>query len=39
MTAPLPSYTSATAALPLLGDTIGDNLARIVGRLRRPDWP
>ena len=30
MTAPLPSYTSATAAVPLLGDTIGDNLARTV---------
>src|SRR5580765_3703540 len=30
MTAPRPSYTSATAELPLLGDTIGDNFARSV---------
>ncbi len=30
MTAPLPSYSSATATVPLLGDTIGDNLARTV---------
>ncbi len=30
MTAPLPSYTSATATVPLLGDTIGDNFGRTV---------
>jgi fatty-acyl-CoA synthase len=30
MTIALPSYTSATAAVPLLGDTIGDNFARTV---------
>ncbi len=37
MTAPLPSYTSATATLPLLGDTIGDNLARTAAQF--PDRP
>src|SRR6185312_6011564 len=30
MTAPLPSYAGATAAVPLLGDTIGDNFDRTV---------
>ena len=32
MTAPLPSYTSATATHPLLGDTIGDTLARTAAK-------
>ncbi|HKG51960.1 MAG TPA: AMP-binding protein [Actinomycetales bacterium] len=32
MTAPLPSYTSATSDTPLLGDTIGANLRRTVAR-------
>ena len=29
---PLPSYSSATAAVPLLGETIGANLERTVAR-------
>ena len=37
MTAPLPSYTSATAPVPLLGDTIGDNLTRTAAKY--PDRP
>ncbi len=32
MTAALPSYSSGTSSVPLLGDTIGDNLARTVAR-------
>ena len=32
MTAALPSYSSGTSSVPLLGDTIGGNLARTVAR-------
>ncbi len=32
MTQALPSYSSGTSSVPLLGDTIGDNLARTVAR-------